>query len=359
MKLKSYFATTVEAAVALARQELGPEAMLMNSRKTPPESRHLGEYEVVFALVESAPASEASAVVDTQNDRLAEEIAGLKHRIDRMSASFARARFAGPASRMTPEVTRILCCLIEADVEDEPAAEIALRAAQSPGGLREALSSSIRFDDTLGRGEAGRKVVALVGPPGSGKTTTLAKLATRYGVACRRPTQIISADGYRIGAADQLRAYAGVLGVGFQSVETPHALSVALDEHRHKDLVLIDTPGLAEREMDECAGLAALLSTHREVDVHLVAPASMRTADLGRMVQRFEIYGPRKLLFSKVDETDSPGVLVNEAVRTRLAVSFLSVGQRVPEDLVAATADILENLVRRTQCVEAAAGVGR
>ena len=358
MRLKSYFATTVEAAMTLARQELGPEAMLMNSRKAAPENRHLGEYEVVFALFESGPAVPAPQMVGANTDRLAEEIADLKTRIDRMSASFARARFAGPVSRMTPEVTRVLCCLIEADVEDETAAEIALKAAQDAGGLREALSATIRFDDTLGRDGKGRRVVALVGPPGCGKTTALVKLATRYGIACRRPTQIISADGFRIGAADQLRAYAAILGTGFQSVETPHALAIALEEHRHKDLVLIDTPGLSDREMDECVGLAALLSTSSEVDVHLVVPASMRTADLRRTVQRFETYGPRKLLFTKVDETDSPGVLVNEAVRTRLPVSFLSTGQRVPEDLVPATPDALESLVRRVQAVDAAAGVG-
>src|SRR5438034_11387009 len=96
----------------------------------------------------------------------------------------------------------------------------------------------------------------LVGPPGVGKTTTLVKLAARYGLAANKRAQIISTDVYRIAAADQLRALAAILGIGCDVVETPLALAQALAEHQSKDLILIDTPGLARGEMQDGADLA-------------------------------------------------------------------------------------------------------
>ena len=82
-----------------------------------------------------------------------------------------------------------------------------------------------------------------MGPPGAGKTTTLVKLAVHYGLTSRRPVALLSTDTYRVAAAEQLRSYAAILGVAFQVVETVGALAQSLEEHRAKDLILIDTPG--------------------------------------------------------------------------------------------------------------------
>ena len=85
---------------------------------------------------------------------------------------------------------------------------------------------------------------------------------------------------YRIAAADQLRSLAAILGIGCDMVETPVALAQALEEHRTKDWVFIDTPGLRRGEMEDGADLARLIATHPEIDTHLVLPASMKPADL-------------------------------------------------------------------------------
>jgi flagellar biosynthesis protein FlhF len=347
MHVKSFFAATVEDALALGSREMGPEALLVQSRKAPPEARHMGAYEVVLALaaqpLAAVPPSGAGA------PPLSREFAELRQRLDAMRRSIAhsavaRPRWLAPSS----ETAAVFSSLIEAEVDphlaDQIAAAVARRLGPPDAGTRsvlgaaaEEMESRFSVDSTLGCKNAGERLVALVGPPGAGKTTTLVKLAVAYGLAARRPVALLSADAYRIAAADQLRAYAAILGVAFELAETPRALAQSLELHRGKELILIDTPGLAADEMDQGAELAAFLASRTDIDVHLVLSASMKSADITRAVERFEIFRPGKLLFTRLDETGTLGPLLNEASRTQKPISFLSRGQQIPEHLEPAT----------------------
>jgi flagellar biosynthesis protein FlhF len=190
-----------------------------------------------------------------------------------------------------------------------------------------------------------RSIIALVGPPGAGKTITLAKLAVRYGLSAKRSTHIISYDSHRIASGDQLRAYAAVLGVSFEDLYTVDALSQSLKENVRKELILIDTPGYSASDFDLSADLSRFLSTYSHLDVHLVLSCALRSSDLSCMVERYQIFKPAKLLFTRLDETTSYGCIVNESARTGLPVSFLSAGPRVPEDIEASTRDRIVDLL--------------
>jgi flagellar biosynthesis protein FlhF len=223
-------------------------------------------------------------------------------------------------------------------------------AGKSRGGafqraLMEELESRFTTDATLGTGPSTPRIVALVGPPGSGKTTTLVKLAVNYGLAARRGVMLLSTDTHRVAAADQLRAYAAILGVGFHVLETIGALSQTIEESRGKELIFLDTPGLTSGEVAGEAGLAHFLSTRADVDTHLVLPASMKPADLSRVVDAFGILKPRHLLFTRLDETESCGPIFNEAARTAKPLSFFATGQRIPEDLETAGRERLLDLI--------------
>ncbi len=365
MRLKSYFSRDVQSALLQARQELGPDAMLVESRPAPPEVRHLGDYEVVFAIAppegERAAASGSAPLPEAPQpySRFSDEISELRKELERLSAAVHRSTLSAELSNGAPlELAAVFAKLVENDVDPELAHNIVerVRVAGPPrdaSELRRAVETEIRkrirSDSSLGRGPDRPRVVALVGPCGAGKTSTLVKLAVRYGVTAHLPLHILSIDAYRVAAAEQLRSYAAILGVAFELYETPGALAQAIDQQRRKDLIFIDTPGHSLHDLDACADLARFLASRSDIDTHLVLTASMKSADVSRVVDAFEIFRPRKLLFTRLDETGSFGAILNEAARTTKPVSFLASGQQIPEDLEAASEERLVRLLLREE----------
>jgi flagellar biosynthesis protein FlhF len=370
MKLKSYFTNTVEDAMAMARQELGADAMLVNSRKSSPDARHLGVYEVVFVTdapgVESEEPPMATSMRRPTSDRLTQQMTEFKKELEGMRRTITHSALAQAvgqdvsqdgsdayqaltASEVSPELAREIIHAAEARSDNSLSPK--LRALKRPEGgafrraLAEELESRFTVQATLGRGEARPRIVALVGPPGCGKTTTLVKLAVNYGMAARRPVLLLSIDTYRVAAAEQLRSYAAILGVGFQLVETVAALAQAIEENRGKELIFIDTPGVSMSEAAEYSPLAQFLSTRDDIDTQMVVSSSMKSADLSRVVDSFETFRPQRLIFTRLDETGSFGPILNEAARTGKPLSFFTTGQRIPEDLEAATKNRLADLI--------------
>jgi flagellar biosynthesis protein FlhF len=368
MRLKSYFAATVEAALNLARQELGPEAMLVDSRRTGPDSRHLGDYEVVCAVFpETTPANAPALPAAPRNpapaapyraqsiDKLSQEVSELKRYMERMATTMSHAGTGFNNLRAHPELADSFALLSAAEIDPAICHEIVrkLGEAAENADLNSLLAAEVdrrlAVDSRLGRSGARQAVMALVGPPGCGKTTTLVKLAAQYGLATRRPTQILSLDTYRVGAADQLRSYAAILGIGFQLLETTAALAQSLEEHRQKDLILIDTPGFGRHDLDGAEDMARFISTHPEIDTHLVLAASTKAADLTKTAELYRVFRPDKLLFTKLDETTTFGPILNLIAQTGKPVSFMAYGQQIPEDLESAAKPTLVELILRKE----------
>ena len=374
MRVKSYFAPSVESAMEQARREMGPEALLVSSRKAPPEAQELGEYEVVFAVlpgdaaVQPALQKAATPTEAPAEDPVIREITRLRKQMEEMgSALNAQAsQWAIPA----PEFAEVFSRLVQNDFSVDIAKKIMKRAHERldadalprmrgkqrfdgesiEHAVRAELENLVSVDAGIETRDDRARVLALVGPPGCGKTTTLVKLAVRYGLVCARGVQLVTTDTRRVAAAEQLRTFAAILGAGFDAVETTRGLEQVLEANREKGLILIDTPGYAASEMGEAAELAHFLSHEKRVEVHLAASASMRSADLSRTIDRFEIFAPTKLIFTRIDETSSLGAIVSESARTGKPVSFLGTGQQIPEDIEPATASrLLETVLEARQ----------
>ena len=368
MRIKSYYARTVEDAIAQARCELGADAMLVNSRKSPPEARDLGQYEVVFA-VDAPPGTQDGPAARTgdrplSGDRLSVEVAELKRELEDMRRTLTKTAFA-PSNWLasSPDLSEAFAALTANEVAPELAREIVQAAAASPtrrnvseissiragAGFHDALIAEIearaKTEPLLGRGEGNPRIVALVGPPGCGKTTTLVKLAVNYGLAARRPTLLLSMDTYRVAGAEQLRSFAAILGVGFQALETTGTLAQTIEENRGKELIFIDTPGFGFGDMEDASSLARFLASRTDIDTHLVLPCSMKSADLARAADSFACFRPRRLVFTRLDETGSFGPILNVAARSGTPLSFFGTGQRIPEDLETAAAGRVAELV--------------
>jgi flagellar biosynthesis protein FlhF len=168
------------------------------------------------------------------------------------------------------------------------------------------------------------------------------KLAVIQGLSLGRPVRIISADTQRIGAAGQLRTYADILGLPFQSVENVSALEEALGSIPSRTLTLIDTPGLSPGLLGDLGPeLADYFTSRRDIDTHLVLTGTNCGEDIVRTAKRFDCFHPTRVLFTQFDEAHSYGGFYSAAVRLQKPLSYFSAGQLIPEDIEVASADFL------------------
>jgi flagellar biosynthesis protein FlhF len=177
-------------------------------------------------------------------------------------------------------------------------------------------------------------VMAIVGPTGAGKTTTIAKLAARW---CMRngseDLALVSTDSYRIGARDQLMTYARILGAPMHAANSGRDLSRVLERLKSKKLVLIDTAGMGPRDVRLQEQLAALQLGAARARVLLALPAQGEGNALDEIVRAFAPAAPVACVLTKVDEAASLGGVLSAALRHRLKIAYICDGQRVPEDL--------------------------
>ncbi|MFA6851222.1 MAG: flagellar biosynthesis protein FlhF, partial [Selenomonadaceae bacterium] len=283
------------------------------------------------------------------------EILKLQHELDQMKIMLAKVMTKDAEKT---EYTSLQEALVQQEVDTQviqdiirqTQPDIILSDKKSPA-VKEALVSYLENAVDLSAGiklEPDKtKIVALIGTTGVGKTTTLAKIAAKFVLEQGVSAALITADTYRISAVEQLKTYSDIIGLPIEIVYSPGELKQAIDKHRDKRLILIDTAGRSQHNDYQIQELKELLLVEPEVEKHLVMSATTKYRDAKDILRNFAVCEPNRILFTKIDETSSLGLIVNLLFGHSTVLSYLTDGQSVPDDIFPAETHKLADLLLR------------
>lgn len=297
--------------------------------------------------------AEEARAKSSQAKNLEEEVRQLKRMIQELKMNDERGSQSPPIqlgeNLDTPALRDAYELLVVQGVERRNAYEMVKKvsfelgphASSDPDAVLDQIAQEILsaiqvkdfFTDVLTNRGQGPEVVVLVGPSGVGKSTTLAKLASRGIAQHSLKVGLINLDTQKGGALEQMATFARMLNVPFRSVETFEDLELALQDFKNLDLILVDTSGRSHRDMESIASLDRTLRQIPKKRTQLVISATTRDQDLYQIVSRFGLLKPEGMIVSKIDESSSFGSLFNLAMRSKLPYTFFTTGTRVPEDM--------------------------
>ncbi len=213
--------------------------------------------------------------------------------------------------------------------------------------LAETLNRLIKFAGTLKLKKNSPRIIALVGPTGVGKTTTTAKLAAMYALNRGNKVALITMDIFRVGAVEQLKTYSRIMGIPLEVASTPKELEKAVDKHSSCDLIFIDTAGRSHKDKEKLDEMKNFLENKIPIEVYLCLSATTKDRELEEILKRFSIFQVSKVVFTKIDESESFGNMVNLLMKDNLQIAYFTTGQRVPEDIEVATSSKLASMILR------------
>ena len=373
MRIKRFEAKDITTAMAMVKEEMGDDAIILATRTLKPQGKNgekpsrprvevmaARDYDIEEVIEKSSPAAASSPAPapDTYdysavrkpaaaNDTRQAKTPAAPAAKPLSEAQDLRLRFANLFRRPRPEGDK-------AAVRMEPPA-----APSGPGTPKKRKKPSreevIRWRDQvvsqvrLAQPEVGGApvTIALVGATGVGKTTTAAKLAAWYNLRQNCRVALLSMDCYRIGATDQLRAYARIMRIPCEVALRKNDLRKALNRHQDKDLIIIDTAGKSPYDEAHINELNEWFADCPEVEPHLVLSATTKKEDLEQTIKSYAAVNAENLILTKLDETRAYASLCQQVVAAKLPISYLCTGQRVPEDFMVASKEYLDTLFKK------------
>ncbi len=370
MRIKTFQANTMQDALALARAELGEDAVVLNSKHVKAGGvLGLGggtRVELMAAVDdhnEDTPVK-VDAPVNATPIRTVASAYATTATIERPAVVESQPENSSEISQIRAElrdlgevVKRLLSSQPQPTAADMP---LLLRLGIDEQIAHSALADLMPLSNVveLASALAGKmqafvappvleqkQVIAIVGPTGVGKTTTLAKLAARFALEQGKKTALVTADTFRIGAVEQLRTYARIMGLPLEIALSPEEVAAGVQKHSDKDVILLDTVGRSQRSDDHIAELKTFVQAANPTEIYLCVAASQSREVQNEVIEKMAVLSPSKLVITKIDESWDRGSLINLPVKSQIPLACLTMGQNVPQDINFADAGTIAKLV--------------
>ncbi|MDC3416377.1 flagellar biosynthesis protein FlhF [Aquibacillus salsiterrae] len=365
MKVKKFVAPTMPEVMMKIRKDLGPDAVILSSKEVQQDGL-IGFFkkkniEVIAALdpkPEGRQKKEKPVIHQSNNRSVSKEKPDINEQvlreINQLRTWIERNGESKP--KFPLEYTQLYDILINQEVKQELAEEVInsiiganeqkINASVSIG--REELINEVakRLNTiSLDGIDYRKKVVHLVGPTGVGKTTTIAKIAANCVLKDKKKVAFITMDTYRIAAIDQLKTYSKILDVPLEVAYTIEDYQQARKKFENYDLVLVDTAGRNFRDWKYVKELGQLIDLQADLKTFLVLSLTTRSSDLETIVNQFKSIPIDQLIFTKTDETETYGAILNLCMEKKLGVAYLTDGQNVPDDIKEVTPQLLSRMI--------------
>ncbi|QST01601.1 flagellar biosynthesis protein FlhF [Pontibacillus sp. ALD_SL1] len=371
MKVKKYRAPTMPEVMKQVRNELGSEAVILNSKEIhnggflgmfkkksievvaaidPEPKRDSEQTYTMQPMQRSSQGSSSKDIRTDQSQNVYDELQELKKLMKTQSTSSPLV-YPGVLQKLYTQLIdqevaeRIAKSLIDPLVEHYYVAKGDVDIATAKEWVKERLCSELE-GIPFGGIDFNKKYIHLVGPTGVGKTTSLAKIAAESVLSHQKRVAFITTDTYRIAAIDQLKTYAKILDVPIEVAYNLDDYKKAKEKFSDYDIVLVDTAGRNFKDEKYVQELKETVDFEEELETYLVLSITSKAKDIEEIYKQFNSVPLKRLIFTKVDETSHYGAMVNMMMKYNIGVAYLTDGQNVPDDIrEASSKSIVSKLV--------------
>jgi len=380
MQIKRFEAKNMTAALRLIKEELGPEAVILSARSIKKRTGIIGSFKnsavEVTAATDTHYHADNSGLLSYRNERYQSRHFPLSkyyqvesnQRIIRngkesLSTAVSKKYLKEEKEEVRSTGKSVFLALYRQLISQDVAPDIAVDLTEAmkiapdankqlaKGDIKRLMVSLLKpmglVPDPIQLDPVKTKIVAFVGTTGVGKTTTIAKIAAHYAIVQNKKVALVTIDDYRIAAIQQLNAYAKIIGIPLEVATNSSEFKNHLKRFKTRDLILIDTPGFSQNNDNQIIELNSYFQKLNKIEIQIVLSATTKEIDLIDTLNRLNRIRPAGLIFTKLDESNTFGNLLNALVRTKMHFSYFTDGQQIPDDLEEATIEKLVELLLR------------